>query len=925
MPNPYANLTPSKKIKDDFQNITIGFDRVKDDMDAVNLLIANHLSSMIAHAAKSISIDPITGLTVDNVQQALAQLTAQLTSIIAGPAPSAAEIQDARTGADQIARASLGILMREIHAQQLKAAPTSVTLSPGLQNIIANRRSRLRIKDIKGRTLVNLLGRDGNFETDVNGDGVADGWSFSSQGSVASLDTVNFKYGSKGQKITSTASDTNTSRRIEKNNVNVEAGKYYIALVDVNTDGTSAAQLSLNNNTSTGVSAQSATSATNKLHYVKINPTGSGTIFFRCYNVVPVGTVGWLTFDGARLYEISAADYTAIDSMTAAQVAAKWPYVDDAKHTNAVYIQNAGKNLLPPFTDSAWTLHANAVVTGTYSLTLNATATFQNSYVAIPVIEGQTYFFGATHNGQLYLHKGVGVGGTAINAGAFTVDASYGGYVTARLTNTTTGTFTFSNPQLELGSTATTFEPKRGSYLYLPDCQLRSNVDGSVADSLYTDGEGKPRVTRRWRELDGALTWAYDGTQTGLKSVRTSAISGATFSTASNPDGSAGINAVAIKFDGKRLANRSAAVSTIGADSIRQNSGDTFLYLTISSADSGWGDAYTPTADEIKAFFSGYRMYLSGSSNATSVYNGTGTKAWVERYQLDAGNAGAGTTNWANVKAVVDAGNNAFSGTTSTPYRLIYQLASSVDEAINYEGSELFLHEGGNQIEVGTGVIKRESVAFDSSTKRTALSKRSARIFGVYKTTATGAATESITTYTSGSETLPQLVNAVDTSAAYAVTYLALDTYALGIAPQTINADYAPNIKESLDDVTRVVTDLKRDISVLQAGKAAKQLPQWIAATLLNGHTTYSPVEYVKDDAGWVTIRGSTQNGASNIVFYLPRGYRPKNNMEFTISVFNGTSYVYGEASIVAADGAVYLNVPSYTRVSLEGIRFQAV
>lgn len=36
MPNRYANLTPSKKISDDFQNINTGFDRVQADIDAAN-------------------------------------------------------------------------------------------------------------------------------------------------------------------------------------------------------------------------------------------------------------------------------------------------------------------------------------------------------------------------------------------------------------------------------------------------------------------------------------------------------------------------------------------------------------------------------------------------------------------------------------------------------------------------------------------------------------------------------------------------------------------------------------------------------------------------------------------------------------------------------------------------------------------------
>ena len=31
------------------------------------------------------------------------------------------------------------------------------------------------------------------------------------------------------------------------------------------------------------------------------------------------------------------------------------------------------------------------------------------------------------------------------------------------------------------------------------------------------------------------------------------------------------------------------------------------LLITVSNTDSGWGDDYTPTADEIKAYFNGWR------------------------------------------------------------------------------------------------------------------------------------------------------------------------------------------------------------------------------------------------------------------------------------------------------------------------------
>jgi hypothetical protein len=50
------------------------------------------------------------------------------------------------------------------------------------------------------------------------------------------------------------------------------------------------------------------------------------------------------------------------------------------------------------------------------------------------------------------------------------------------------------------------------------------------------------------------------------------------------------------------------------------------VYISISQADSGWGDTYTPLAEEQKAMMKGYKM-----NNGTfgQAYNGTGTKTWT--------------------------------------------------------------------------------------------------------------------------------------------------------------------------------------------------------------------------------------------------------------------------------------------------------
>ncbi|WP_072914848.1 hypothetical protein [Desulforamulus aeronauticus] len=58
------------------------------------------------------------------------------------------------------------------YTQELKTdSKQSVTLPHGLSVLNALRASQLKPK-FKGRQLVNLLGKDGNFKKDSNGDGV---------------------------------------------------------------------------------------------------------------------------------------------------------------------------------------------------------------------------------------------------------------------------------------------------------------------------------------------------------------------------------------------------------------------------------------------------------------------------------------------------------------------------------------------------------------------------------------------------------------------------------------------------------------------------------------------------------------------------------------------------------------------------------
>ncbi|WP_139257451.1 hypothetical protein [Desulforamulus aeronauticus] len=184
--------------------------------------------------------------------------------------------------------------------------------------------------------------------------------------------------------------------------------------------------------------------------------------------------------------------------------------------------------------------------------------------------------------------------------------------------------------------------------------------------------------------MDGGLGYVFGSSQTGFKVISLSGfVKGKGLP-------------ITIKYDGKIL-NPWAPGNPI-PDQCWFTGGFDGIYLTIPNTDSGWGENYTPTADEIKAYFNGWVMYKDSTNGA--LYDGTGTKVWAKRY------CGVGTpaATWVTgTVAVYLSGVPTCPITMNdmgyTPYQLHYQLATPTTEVVPHEG-ELVLHEGANQIEV---------------------------------------------------------------------------------------------------------------------------------------------------------------------------------------------------------------------------------
>jgi hypothetical protein len=775
--------------------------------------LAAHLASIAAHAAEVITMAD-AGFTATNVKAALLELLTRVNNIVANSGTANTEVVDARLGADGTTRANLGTMVREIHAKLLAAAVSTAILKRGMNYVLTSEASPLNLT-ISGRTLVNLLGSDGGCESLTP---------FSIVQAVT-LSTAQVKNGSNSFKLSASGLNTNayrdytypldlTKQYILGGWVYIEsytAGLVYIGLLDVGTTTTRYIG-----------SATTSTVGSWQFVYVKI-PTsnilvGTG---FRAQVALGNSPTAVVYFDSIRLYEVSTTDYTAIGSTltatTSPSIDDKFPYVDSVKHLTNPSVTKYGKNLLPPF--SEWTLHANAVVTEPYKLSIVATAANQNSNSPlIPALPNTQYTLSAKNNSlgfqyalRQYDSNGTQLATTALSTQSqltITTVSNVSHLLLLAVTNGP-GTGTWEEPLLELGSTKTTFEPANPDYLFAP-VTLASNIDGTVKDSL-TFRDGAWYKTKRWMTdvvLDGSLGWLFSGDDVGFKNMYINADVFPAFV------GTETTNFTIVKYNGGILKNSSSVTSgDIGW--YRTNTTPKRWYVSIPDTDSGWGESYTPSEAEIKAWAYGWKM-----NNGTfgTAYDGTGTKTW---------------TLW---NATSNTGSVTVTPTTLatgyTPYKLSYQLATTQTEVVSTEGS-ISLQSGGNQVELGEGVIVREKATLRQHTTNfqwylnlkdgasgsiadgTKLKNRLDRFIAIYKN---GVQDKKWTIYSNTSTGYGNysafIANSdYDSTAEYTVSYVALDKYSLTSNVVDASGDYNTSSKSIQDQIVRRLADAETGIS----------------------------------------------------------------------------------------------------------------
>ncbi|MHA6530179.1 hypothetical protein [Paenibacillus sp. BAC0078] len=665
------------------------------------------------------------------------------------------------------------------------------TLGPGTSVLTADQNGSELDLAVNGRTLVNLLGSAGNGES-------LTGWSTS--GSAPTVSTTQKRSGSSSFKCTPDA--TKNSYIYRDFSFSLDTAKNYLIGVWVFIESaTTTAEISLRD-VGTFVPRYISyvvlgTVGSWQFIYIKV-PSGNALVGngFRLLAGCGSAGVGVIYIDDIRLYEVTAAEYAAIGTtITGEAIDAYLPYVDGKQHVQGAAITKQGRNLFP---GTPGTLHANARVNGPYDLTLTATADNQHSTYILPVVGGATYTikFSEITGVAYYVIKeygGAGSGTQIVDGNAtlpsrtFTLGSSVN-QIIIYMTSLGAGITTFKNWQLELGGVATPFTPAEPQTAILP---VTLGEVGGIRDSVYSQGTEWMYVNRLKRDIvaGGALAWTSISSATGYKEVRTTLVEA----------GMSGYSRL-LKYNGAPVKS----AGTAEADS--HYLGGSSLYVRVATADSGWGDSYTPSSAEISAYFYGYRM-----NNGTfgTAYNGTGTKTWTT---MDAtSNTGAVTTVPAAQAPIT---------TAWTPYVLDYALANvAAPVAIpNAEGS-ITLHPGGNQISVETGVIQREKVVpkldsgnyyIVSSTNTAywgaaALKRLASKILSVYQ----GADLDSrwIINSSPNARLSP---SDYDASKDYYVTYLALDKYALSANVVETAATWRTGLGGVVSDVVQSVAELRQ-------------------------------------------------------------------------------------------------------------------
>jgi hypothetical protein len=790
-------------------------------------------------------------------------------------------------------------------------APTVLNFAYGTQVINMPRTAQYNVLDIRGRTLINLLGRVGNCE-DATKHHIG-------LGGMPTLSNVTSPktQGANSTKIVLTSPGGSAYPKSDIMIIPTAANECYIVIADFYNESTTGVSVIYEGNIPMEISKIGSTvqgswqKIAMKLRTTEI-PAAS--TFWRPRFDLTGESNSVAYMDAIRIFKISQADYNAI-SFTAQgllEIETKYPYVDDMKPITNPYAIKKGENLFPPFAEwhgiEAGTplsiYQAEMIVSDGSSKTINHDfynltkgQTYTISADVLPVNSSVALEFFTTEIG---IYSATPILRSATTPFQFTVPLDtniirihFGNEQAVAPFSGTNGTFIFTNPMLNLGTTALPFTPNHDQYLVLPT-QLASNADGTVHDQINRRGTEYYKLNRLGTmDLTGNLPWTDAGNLLGSRIVK--------LSTSGLIRPFIDFSESVIKYDGKPLESHTGINGPTAIDVSTLRNSDSGLFIAIDNLDSGWGEDYMPTDAEIQAYFYGWKMYQGEThdTDGLGTYDGTGTKKWVALDKSITVIAGTGTTTLPT---------SPLAGRVNwKPYKLQYQLATPTEEQILPEG-DITLHEGLNQIEVGNGMIVRERANPSSDAGNTIIGMDYTKYSGTPGNTATKYRTERIVAvykdnrkdnwiigeqiYAYGKQRAYKSNVDFDPTGAYTITYIA-EAYSLTCSVQSIEGEYTTNQKMTLDNAVKTQSDLITRVSVLETQKTDKAQPQWIDLIPLNGWIISRAFQYRVTELGYLEFRGIISSGivtVGTIIARYPLSAVPKRNQSLNVLSYNGVN-----------------------------------
>lgn len=371
-------------------------------------------------------------------------------------------------------------------------------------------------------------------------------------------------------------------------------------------------------------------------------------------------------------------------------------------------------NLAPLFDSGAWLQASSDTATSTVDiLTPNSIRITNNDatkrarystpfsvkantdYTVRVVLTGNARIIVATDDGATLITETTNSQFT-FNSGQYTLLRIY------MAVNFVAGSATFSDLTVSEGTAA---KPFVANVKGLTNPTIVNETNGTslvIPTTLYAgeyveqNAKGELVKYRKRNEivLDDKQTYVHVSGKTGFKQVGINNL--VTDKTTATYDSSL----IAVKYNGSIL--KTATITELNAESNVIYLYGKDLRLSIANVDSGWGDSYTPTADEMKAYFLGWKMYdSSGGTDLNSgapLYNGTGTKSW-QRYA-------EGNTKFLGATTIVPTTMTVISPVWQ-PHRFSYELTAHVQEVIQ-PYSDLTLEKGDNTVKVYAGRIVNE-------------------------------------------------------------------------------------------------------------------------------------------------------------------------------------------------------------------------